>query len=242
KEYLESEGIVKSIHDELHLDRVDLFVRLPGGKENQVERFSYPNLSNAQDSEVFEYSEGTDYDRIFKTKEPEIVNRDDYSYTFLHRISTVSVPILFHNAVVACLKVQVGEEKFTEIDLNNLKRIAIMISPAVQTYRETFALNKLSHDLSALQIKVKKFDLQRDINDICKCIHNVTSSTIVGLSIEAGFSECHGVFPQHESLGASVNELFHTDLESKDFRSADGTYRWFVNELKMTPPAELADE
>src|SRR5215813_6169099 len=31
KEYLESEGIVKSIHDELHLDRVDLFVHLPGG-------------------------------------------------------------------------------------------------------------------------------------------------------------------------------------------------------------------
>lgn len=239
KEYLESEGIVKSIHDELHLDRVDLFVRLPGGNENRVEQFSYPPLSDPQ---VFDYEEGTDYDRVFKTKKPKVINRDDYSYTFLRRISSVLVPILFHNAVIACLKVQVGEEKFTEIDLNNLKRIVIMISPAVQTYRETFALNKLSHDLSALQIKVKKFDLQRDINDICERIHNVTSSTIVGLSIEAGFSECHGVFPQHESLEASVNELFHANLESKDFRSADGAYRWFVNELKMTPPAELADE
>lgn len=242
KEYLESEGIVKSIHDELHLDRVDLYVRLPGGNENRIARFSYPKLSDDQDPQVFEYQEGTGYDRVFKTKEPEIVNRDDYSYRFLHRISTVSVPILFHSAVIACLRVEVGEEKFTEIDLNNLKRIAIMISPAVQTYRETFALNKLSHDLSALQIKVKKFDLQRDINDICERIHNVTSSTVVGLSIEAGFSEYHGVFPHHESLETSVNELFHAALESKDFRSADGTYRWFVNELKMTPPAELAGE
>ena len=242
KEYLESEGIVKSICDELHLDRVDLYVRLPGGKENRIAQFSYPKLSDDQDPQVFEYRESTDYDRVFKTEESEIVNRDDYSYTFLHRISTVSVPIFFHSAAIACLKVQAGEEKFTEVDLNNLKRIAIMISPAVQTYREMFALNKLSQDLSALQIKVKKYDLKKDIKNMCECIQNVTSSTIVGLSIEAGFWEYHGVFPPHESLEASVNELFHADLESDDFRSADGSCRWFVNELKMTPPAELAGE
>jgi hypothetical protein len=241
KEYLESGGIVKSIRNELRLDRVDLYVRLPGNNENRIARFSYP-LNNEQDPQILEYEEGTSYHRVFTTREPDFMNHGDYSYRLLYRISEITVPIFFHDAVIACLKVQLGEEKFTEVDLSNLRRIATMISPAVQTYREMFALNKLSQDLSALQIEVDIFELDKDINRMCERIHNVTSSTVVGLSIEAGFCEYHGIDPHEESLHIEVNELLHVSLESEDFRSADGSLRWLSNELKMNPPARLWGE
>lgn len=241
KEYLESTGIVKSIRDELHLDRVDLYVRLPGSNENRIALFSYP-LGEEQDPQVLKYEEGTSYHRVFTTREPDFLNYGDYSYRLIHRISEITVPIFFHDVVIACLKVQLREEKFTEVDLSNLRRIAAVISPAVQTHREMFALNKLSQDLSALQIKVEAYEPDRDIRDISKNIHNVTSSMVVGLSIDAGFCAYHGIDPQEEPLEAEVTELFHAELESEDFRSPDGSCRWLSNELKVSPPASLAGE
>jgi hypothetical protein len=220
---------------------VDLYVRLPGSDENRIALFSYP-LRGEQDPQIIEYEEGTSYHRVFTTREPAFMNQGEYSYRLLHRTSEITVPIFFHDVVIACLKVHLLEEKFTEVDLSNLKRIAAMISPAVQTYREMFALNKLSQDLSAQQIKVETYDLDKNIRGMCKRIHNVTSSTVVGLSIEAGFCEYHGIDPQEEPLKAEVNELLHADLESEDFRSVDGSFRWLSNELRMNPPASLSGE
>lgn len=238
REYLESEGIVRSICEELHLNRVELYVPLPGKLEKQIARFSYPlPKDDVEDPQIFTHQDGTDYDRVLRTGEPYIVNREEYAYSLIHRISKVSVPLFFHNAVIGCLKAETREERFTEVDLSNLKRIAIMVSPAVQTYREMFALNKLSHDLSALKIEVVEFDLERDLANIARLVHNVASSHIVGLLIEAGFEKYRACYPADESIQALVKDALET-AEKEDFQSEDGLYRWLVNDLKISPPGK----
>jgi signal transduction histidine kinase len=240
KEYLENGGIVKSICDELRLSRVRLYIRLPGDIETMAV-FAYSPTSDIADRgpKVIEYKTDSDYDLVINRGEPKIVNREDY--TFLRRISRVMVPLYFHDSVIACLEVEASEERFTEVDLSNLKRIATMISPAVQTYREIFALNRLSQDLVRSQIEVRKYDFDKNVKKITRIVHDIISPSVTGISIENGFFEYRKTYPDKGVLRHEIEQLLDREIAVNDFTVPDRTCRWLAQELRIPVQGLLSE-
>lgn len=233
KEYLESESVVKAICDELHVNSVRLYIKRPGPNDERVVLCAYPSLPsiNGNNKEPMEikYEKDSHYDRVLKTGEPFIKAPQQ---KFIRRISEVAVPVFFHKSVIAVLYVERGERNFTEADLINLKRIATMVSPAVQAYRDIDALHKAGKELSKLQIKVKEYDMQRDVINITERMHDAISPVATGVSIEMGFSEYLGVYSPDEDLKKLVEGRLGGALAEEDETDEKGN-RWFTVGLKI---------
>ena len=69
KEYLETEGIVRSVCEELHLACVRLYIKLPGIKENRIALYTYSPSAKAsrQEPQEFPYEGGTSYDEVMRS-------------------------------------------------------------------------------------------------------------------------------------------------------------------------------
>src|SRR5205085_553822 len=137
-------------------------------------------------------------------------------YGLIQGRSRVTAPVLFHNSVIACLEAEIGEERFTEADRNNFERIATMISPAVQAYREMAALNKINQDLTRFQMGLISNDIEQDVNQITKIIHNVMSPLATGISIEIGFAAYRGVYSQDGHFEQLIKEQLDAELGEED--------------------------
>jgi signal transduction histidine kinase len=234
KEYLESDGVVRSILNELRVSSVRLYIKRPGPDDERVVLCAYPPLrptlnGNHQEPQEVKYEKGSHYDRVLKTGEPYI---DSPPHRLIRKISKVAVPVRFHKSVIAVLYVERGEKNFTEADLINLKRIATMVSPAVQAYREMDALKKVGQELSQLQIKVKEYDMQRDVGDITKRVHDAISPLATGVSIEIGFAEYQGTYPPDGELEELVKRRLAAALGEEDETDQEGN-RWFTMDLKI---------
>jgi histidine kinase/DNA gyrase B/HSP90-like ATPase len=235
KEYLESDGIVRSILEELGLRRVGLYIKLPGSKENQIALYDYPssNKGNKQEPRIFPYRAGEIYDHVMTSGTAHREHRESSFHWLFPATYKIGVPVFFHDSVIACLEAEVGKKTFTEGNRINLERLANLISPAVQTYREMSALNKLSQDLAQLQIGVVEYNLHKDFEQITKSIHDVTSPTTVGISIEIGFWEYHATYPHGEPLEVQVKKLLCTEPRAEDVLSPDGFCRWLSKGLMI---------
>jgi hypothetical protein len=234
KEYLESDGVVKSIRNELRVNIVRLYIKRPGPDDEQVVLCAYPPLQstlngNNQEPQEVRYEKGSHYDRVLKTGESYI---DSPPHRLIRRISQVAVPVSFHKSVIAVLYVERGGKNFTEADLLNLKRIATMVSPAVQSYREMDTLKKVGQELSQLQIGVKEYDMQRDIGDITKRVHDAISPLATGVSIEIGFAEYQGTYPPDGELEELVERRLAAALVEEDETDQEGN-RWFTMGLRI---------
>jgi signal transduction histidine kinase len=237
KEYLESDGIVRSILEELGLRRVGLHIKLPGSKENQIALYDYPssNKANKQEPLIFPYRAGEIYDHVMNSGKSHREHRESSFHWLFPATFKIGVPVFFHDSVIACLEAEVGKKTFTEGNRINLERLANLISPAVQTYREMSALNKLSQDLAQLQIGVVKYRPNRDVRKIVRKVCNVTSSSTVGISVEIGFAEYGAVRAPNKNLEALVREELVTELGAEDSMSRDGAYRWLKKGLVIPP-------
>lgn len=234
KEYLGSDGVAKAIRNELRVNSVRLYIKRPGPDDERVVLCAYPSLppmdDNNQEPLEVRYEKGSHYDRVLKTGEPYIEAPQN---RFIRRISEVAVPVCFHTAVIAVLYVERGERNFTEADLINLKRIATMVSPAVQAYREMDTLKQIGHELTQLQIRVKEYDMQRDVGDITRRVHETISPLATGVSIEIGFVEYKGIYPPDEGLEELVGQRLKAELGEEDEADQEGN-RWFTMDLKIS--------
>jgi nitrogen-specific signal transduction histidine kinase len=229
-EFFENEGIVKSIYNELGEFPVRLFVRLPGLKEKLLAVFEYPTFEGYKGPRIVKYQTGTIYDKVFNAEKSRRKDPDDPSFQLLTRPSEIGAPVFFHNSVTACLEVEVREEKFSEGNRINLERMANLISPAIQTYREMWALNKLSQDLAELQIRVKAYDPEPDLEEITEKIFNVVPASAVGISVRIGFKSYHAINVAPGMDKEPVKQRLYQEIKDGDTTTPDGT-RWLGREL-----------
>jgi signal transduction histidine kinase len=234
KEFLENNGIVRSIYDELHFGSVKLIIKLPGLKDNKIAIYSFPPSGPGprHGPRIEDYEEDTDYDRVMKSGKSHINPREGYPYWFIRRIADATVPIHFHESVIACLYAKRGEGKFTEADLSILERIASMIAPTVQIYREMSAINKFNQDGSERQIKVDEYEMDRDIEGITESIHNIIAPLAMRLSIEAGFLEHSIAYPRDGEFTELVKQQLKAGPKDEDFVDREKN-RWLKLGLKI---------
>lgn len=238
KEYLESSGILRSICEELQLSHVNLYIKLPGSYEHQIAHFAYPSSTNGnhQEPRKSPYRAGTDYDQVMKRGQAHS-HYNEKSYARIVRvqeISKVTVPVYFHNSVIACLEAEIGEERFTEADHSNFERIATMMSPAVQAYREMAALNRANQVLTQLQIDVTEYVMERDVRRITEIFRNIMSPLAAGISIEIGFSEYRCISSPSGQLEELLKAQLDEVIRAEHVIDEDGAYRWLKKELEIS--------
>jgi len=229
-EFFENEGIVKSIHDELGEIPVQLFIRLPGLNEKLLAVFEYPTAKGEKGPRIIKYQEGTIYDKVFTKGESGRMDPDEPSFQLLTSPSEIGAPVFFHNSVIACLEVELRGQKFSEGNRINLERMANLISPAIQTYREMWALNKLSQDLTELQIGVVEYKPKENLKELAEKIFNVVSASAVGISIGIGFKTYSAVTAIPEMDEEVVKKRLRKTIQAEDVTTPDGT-RWLSREL-----------
>lgn len=235
-EYLENDGIVRSICEELRVSSARLYIKLPGSNENKIALYAYPstNNDNKQEPQELTYKQGEVYDLVIKGRRTYIHNPERRLHWIVPRLAKVGVPVFFHNTVIACLEVVIGEEKFTGADRSNLERIAILISPAVQFYRERDGLTRISQKTAHLQIGVVAYDIERDVKGITEIIHDILSPLATGISIEVGFSEYRSIYPQDEPFEELLQKQLDAELCEKDNTASGKNYHWLKKELKIS--------
>lgn len=235
KELLDKDGILRSVWEELHAERVGLFIKLPGVEENMIEHHEFPPRPGrmSQDPTRFTLQPNELYDKVMKSGITKIKPLPGESRWAAQKPSKVGVPVYFHDSVIACLEVSIGKGKFTKVDRVKLERIATLIALALQAYREMFAINKITDDAGRLQIEVQNYDMKRDVDEITRIIHNVISSLSTGISIEMGFEEYKKIEPEKGPLDKPTRRQLDAKDGDKVAEDARVDRRWLSNELKF---------
>jgi signal transduction histidine kinase len=233
KEFLESDGILKSVWEEVHTERVRLYIKLPGSQEDFIEAYEYSPSRDGerQEPERFPLDRDELYAKVMSSGRTR--GKRDPKGGRLGRPSRVGVPVLFHNSVIACLEVEIGAGRFTKADRVKLERIATLISPALQTYREMSAVNKFTDDAALQQIRVKKYRKVRDLKAITRSVHNIISPISTGISIEIGFEEYSSVHTKEPRFRQLTREQFRVPPEGGAVEDVRAGHRWMRRSLKI---------
>ncbi|MET0621584.1 MAG: ATP-binding protein [Pyrinomonadaceae bacterium] len=233
KEFLESDGILKSVWEEVHTERVKLYIKLPGAREDMIESYEYSpsREGERQEPERFTLDKDELYAKVMSSG--TTCGKRDPKRGRLSRPSRVGVPVLFHNSVIACLEAEIGVGKFTKADRVKLERIATLISPALQTYREMSAVNKFTDDAALQQIGVKKYRKVRDVKAITRSVHNIISPISTGISIEIGFEEYSSVYSKEPQIRRLTRAQLRAPLDEGPVEDLRVEHRWLKRALKI---------
>lgn len=241
-EFLKNDGVVRSIQKEIRASRAELYIKLPDTKRNKVARYSYPpKIGAAHEPEQIPFDKSTDYGDVMSAGDEllfRLINYSDQVPEFLQgtlppQSSIIAVPILFHNVIIGCLKVELDKGKFTEADMQNIQRFAAMVSPSVQDYREVDALNEISHRLTQVQIESTKYEISEDIKLISQIAHDILAPLATGVSIEAGFCHYKAIIPENEPFLSMIDRQ-PDSLDSGFFPiSENENLSWLVKHFKI---------
>lgn len=219
-EYLTSEGIVKSMGETVRADAVELLVKLPGIQNNLMALFKWPEGVNPQsEPQIAPLPSGMESIEGWilleragafppKSGGEYFIHRDSYS-SIKHIVSVdnnmliVGVPVRYHGAVIACLKIKwkivglLGVERLLRkmnpspslrtTVISYVKRLADMIAPGVQSFREVAALNSFGSKFARLQVRKSATDIEGSVETITEYLHDVLSPLTTHVQIEMGF-------------------------------------------------------
>lgn len=224
-EYLTNEGIVKSIGENVRAYAVELFVKLPGIQNNLMASFKWregvapqPEPQIASLPSGMESIEGwilLERAGVFPSKSggEYFIHRDiDHSESgrsIKHIVSVdkkmliVGVPVRYHGAVIACLKIKwkivglLGVERLRRkmnpssslrtTVISHVKMLADMIAPGIQSFREVAALNSFGSKFARLQVRKSATDIEGSVDTITEYLHDVLSPITTCVQIEMGF-------------------------------------------------------
>ncbi|MGA9994545.1 MAG: ATP-binding protein [Pyrinomonadaceae bacterium] len=244
-EFLDHHGVVRSLQEQIHASRVELYMKLPGTKRDRVARYRYPAVGVPVEKgkpEVFPFDMSADYGYVMRTGEDLLFRLTNYSdqvpLGYRHPLaspsSAIAVPILFHKGVIGCLKAELDEGRFTEADTQNVQSFAALLSPIVQNYREVDALNGISHRLTRLQIEASEYKIPAAIEDVAKINHDILAPLATGISIEAGFCRYKASTAKDEYYCAMIERQLDRHYPETQSKSSDESLVLLFKSLRIT--------
>ena len=218
KEFLESEGLVQAINESLQASSVDLAIKLPGTTYNQIAVYSFPPSedylkdANKKPQILSPKDEGSEiFYHILENGLEQRLNVSGYRDNFPPGIpniykanqSIIGTPVNYHGATIGCLIIYLDDGHFKESDIQQIREISYLISPAVHAYREIAALDRLSSQLSGLlmdwypdaEVQGNKMTNQKALEEIGKIMFDILSPVAVSLLSEIGFEKCETIIP-----------------------------------------------
>lgn len=255
KEFLESEGLVQAIGLSLQASLVELVIKLPGTNQNQIAVYTYPPdsvylmdanrkpkiLSPLDEvSNVHQSEEDIRRKKIFysilnhgqELKLNVLRYKDNFPLDVIDsgdsKQSIIVTPINYHGAIIGCLLIQLNAGNFKESDIQQIREISYIISPAVHAYREKAALDRLSSQLSGLlldwypdaQIHGQEMTNQRTLERVGEIMFDVLSPVAISILSDVGFEKCQTIEPKDykhsEIMLKKIDKYPHTICLSED--------------------------
>src|SRR2546423_189234 len=236
-EFLDNNGVTRSIQEEIKADRVELYIKLPGTERDKVAYYCYSRKNGeVGQPEEIQFDKDTVYGWVMSGPNRVLLFRlinyadsvpDHLRQRLSPRSSVIAVPILFHNAVIGCLKANIGkengaedeksaeknvaeDEKFAEADLQNIHRFAALLSPISQDHRKGEASKEISHRLTKLQVEARDYDIDRDIGNVAHIAQDILAPLATGISIKAGFRHYEEYFPKDSPYRAMMERQMNS--------------------------------
>lgn len=243
EEFLDNNGVVRSIMDEIRASKIELYIKLPGTERNLLARYMSPASEGLDENpQEIPFVKETPHGYVISTGEQlwfRLTNYGDQGPRVLRQqlpsqSSLIVVPVLFHNAIIGCLKATLNNGRFNEADMQNIQRFAALLSPAVQDYREVDALNEISNRLTRLQIEAAGYDIQIAVDGIARITHDILAPLSTGVSVEAGFCHYKAFIPAEGDHAVLMAQKLDSQFSESASTSADDNLTWWPKRLKIT--------
>src|SRR6185369_8283292 len=189
-DYLSSEGVVRLISQKIQ-GNVDLAVLLPGETPRRVAFLRWPNETHDNRAIVMRIEETEENVRttLLKDRETLAPNR---------KALIVIEPIEAHGTAIGCLKVCRTKHPFSQMTIRQIKAIANLVAPTVQSYRELAALDQLSYRLADKQIEEQKISPPETTKIIANILHDIFSPEATRFHLDFGFQTAGPVYLGNE--------------------------------------------
>lgn len=196
--FLASRGFLRGIGQAVGADALELALRVPGDENKRVLIVKWEESGRITDPEVIPCpSEGSPIGRVLYTGE-EVIWRGEYEYAagILTRQlgenekpnSAVAVPILFHGAVIGCLRIQArGRRGFGTAAISHIRAFAEVASLAAQSERELAAADQFGSRYARWRVKQESVGIERAIEEITTILQDVLSPLATILQLDIGF-------------------------------------------------------
>lgn len=198
KEYLSGEGIVRTVAQSLGAFRVALVVKIPGQEKLRVAQFAWND-----EKKIAEKLEVKTLNRELKTtplqaleKGREFVhlnrwrersNADNLTEEVEQKKSLIIVPIRFHGAVIGYLQVEAGRVFFSEAPLQQIRVMAALLGPAVQSYRELAAIDQCGYKFARMPLDAPYCDSSKATEMTGRILHDTLSPLGTAILMNFGF-------------------------------------------------------
>lgn len=232
--FLDNNGVVLSMKEEIKADLVELYIKLPREEKDQAACYrSKALMQTGGNPEELTFDETTDFGQVLYSGQcilhrvinypdefPEGWEQDDSKIS-----SVIVLPVLFHSTVVGCLKAELDNGNFTEADMQNMQRFAALLSPMIQEYREADGLNEISRRLTRLQIKAEEYKIPKGIEEITEISCEILAALATSISLEGGFYlyDNMDIEKSHDLITHRLRDLSPAKLEPV-YRDGDFIY------------------
>jgi signal transduction histidine kinase len=140
-------------------------------------------------------------------------------------VLTVGVPVHYHGAIIGCLKIEwrivglLGLQRLRRkiapsptlrtTVTSAVARLADLISPSVQSFREVAALNSFGSRFARLQVRSAASDIESAVDTITENLHDVLSPIETRVEVDIGFGRFTKLRSStaHRDGGAEVDEV-----------------------------------
>ena len=199
-EFLSRAGLVRSVGERLGADLVDLCIKLPGKERNRIASLIWRKgeMSSSENP-----SKTKNIDEFMEKKplnEGEQIIRDCFEkQTVMIQPTVIAVPVYYHGAVIACLKVGKSDPSTLSTEaIQQMRELAAIASPSIQSYRELTALDQISVRVAVGSVRENHFhDFLVSFSGI---LHDILSPPVFKLEFRLGFHQHPPVYLGHPYL------------------------------------------
>lgn len=234
KNFLSSNGIIKSLGKVLKSDSVSLFIRIPSKSNQQVIRIKWEKNWDAKqekDNNEKKLSEYPKIKKIFEEGKPINYKADwktslKYITTKNPEIVSIYFPLLFNGAVIGCLEIELNEfAANTNVINQQIERFANRLSTAVQGYRESLSLKHATYRCATYQFEDLENGSQAIVK-VTKTIDDILSPVGIRIIANVGFKQKDHIVADDEN-SKFLNTLTNNYLDDsyEDFHESFPTER-----------------
>lgn len=223
QDYLSSNGVVRLISEKLRGD-VDLTILLPGEKSRRIASIHWPNEDPEKKIRVSSWDEADPLIRKSLLESSEAITPRELGAPFI-----VIEPIKAHGAGIGCLKISLDDYPFSKMAVRQIKAIADIVSPAVQSRRELAALDMMNARFAEKHSEEKLYPPKEAARMIAEILHDVFSPVVTRFHLNFGFQTIEPIYIGDDSAAQSMEEKIDwtewdhipsdfSDQDKKDFK------------------------
>jgi len=196
QDYMSSAGVVSLIGKKLESD-IDLTILLPGENNRRVALIRWPDEDPERKAVVVDWTDVDPLIRESLSKSEEIIATNDGLFVVIE-------PIEAHGTAIGWLELRRDDYPFSPMAVRQIKAIANLVSPSVQSYRELAALDLLSISFAERQSEEKTHSPNESAQIIAEILHDIFSPITTSFHLNFGFQTIGPIYLGDNDVAQSM--------------------------------------